>query len=70
MTNLPSLPLLKGTIRLEDALDEDDNVLAQLAYPEQKKQSWDYLKAHNADIGTLVRYHLGLSWCHVCVTEI
>jgi hypothetical protein len=69
MTSLPTLPLLMGTISLEDALDDDDNVLPQLRYPGQKKEFWDYLLAHNADIETLVRYHLNIDWCHVCVME-
>ncbi|KAL3419067.1 aminoglycoside phosphotransferase [Phlyctema vagabunda] len=42
-----------GTIRLGDALDDDDNVLPQLRYPGQKKEFWDYLMAHNAEIATL-----------------
>jgi hypothetical protein len=69
MTDLPPLPLLMEAIRLEDALGDDDNVLPQLRYPGQKKEFWDYLMAHNADIETLVRYHLNINWCHVCVME-
>lgn len=69
MTDLPPLPLLMGTIRLEDALDDDDDMLPQLRYPGQKKVFWDYLTAHITDIKTLVRYHLNINWCYVCVME-
>jgi predicted protein tyrosine phosphatase len=70
MADLPALPLLKGPVHLEDALDEDDNILAQLRYPQHKKEFFDYLMAHNADIENLVRCHLGIDQCHVCVMEI
>lgn len=64
------LATLRGQVSLQDALDDDDNVLAQLRYPEQQKAFWALLAARKADIEALVRYHLGLDWCHVCVTEI
>jgi hypothetical protein len=70
MADLPALPLLKGPVHFEDALDEDDNILAQLRYPQHKKEFFDYLMAHNADIENLVRCHLGIDQCHVCVMEI
>jgi hypothetical protein len=70
MAGLPALPLLKGSVHLEDALDEDDDMLAQLRHPQHKKEFFDYLMAHNADIENLVRCHLGINRCHVCVMEI
>jgi len=70
MADIPALPLLKGTVHLEDALDDDDDMLAQLRYPRQKEEFWDYLLAHKADIENMVRYHLGINSCHVCVREI
>lgn len=70
MTDITALPLLTGrTICLEDALDGDDDVLAELRYPEQEREFWDYLIAHRADIETLVCYHLNITQCHVCVAE-
>ena|ERR1700694_5589595 len=70
MADLPTLPLLKGPITLEDALDDDDDMLPRLRYPQHKKEFFDYLMAHKADIENLVRCHLGVGGCHVCVMEI
>ena len=33
---------------LEDALEEDENVLVQLRYPEQQKKFWASLEARKA----------------------
>lgn len=70
MPGPPDLPLLRGQVDLEKALADDDNVLAQLRYPEQKKQFWSSLAARKADIEEMVRYQLGVEWCHLCVMEI
>ncbi|OIW33075.1 hypothetical protein CONLIGDRAFT_628013 [Coniochaeta ligniaria NRRL 30616] len=67
---MASLSTLRGQVNLQDALDEDDDVLAQLRYPGQQKAFWDSLVARKADIEALVRYHLGIDWCYVCTTEI
>jgi hypothetical protein len=67
---MTGLSTLRGQLSLQDALDEDDDVLAQLRYPEQQKKYWASLAARKADIEALVRHHLGLDWCHVCATEI
>ncbi|KAI1468552.1 uncharacterized protein F4812DRAFT_372768 [Daldinia caldariorum] len=67
---MASLFTLRGSITLEDALDEDDDVLAQLRYPEQKKKFWASLVARKLDIEALVRYHLGVDWCYICTTEV
>ncbi|KAH7317351.1 hypothetical protein BKA65DRAFT_570915 [Rhexocercosporidium sp. MPI-PUGE-AT-0058] len=40
------------------------------AISQHKKEFFDYLIAHSADIENLVRCHLGINWCHVCVMEI
>ena len=60
----------RGLVSLQAALDEDDDVLAQLRYPEQQKRFWASLAARKADIEALVRFHLGIDWCYVCTTEI
>ena len=69
MAALPSLPLLRGSISLKNALSDDDDVLSQLRYPRREKEYWEYLMAHSADIEALVRYHLNIKKCHVCVME-
>lgn len=70
MPALPALPLRRGQVNLEKALIDDDNILAQLRYPEQKKQFWDSLAARKDDIEEMVRYELGVDWCHLYVMEI
>jgi hypothetical protein len=69
MANLAALPLLKGLVQLEDALDVDDDMLVKLRYP-QYKELFHYLMAHKADIENLVCCHLGIGRCHVCLMEI
>jgi len=59
------LPLLKGTITLDEALDEDDNVLVQIEYPRQKYEFYSYLSAHKAEIETIVSFQLGVNKCLV-----
>jgi len=59
----------RGRVTLGDALEEDDDVLAQVRYPEQQK-FWVSLEARKADIEALVRYHLGFKWAYICTTEL
>ncbi|KAI1799966.1 hypothetical protein F4811DRAFT_565143 [Daldinia bambusicola] len=67
---MASLFTLQGSITLKDALDEDDDVLAKLRYPEQKKKFWASLAAQKPDMEALIRYHLGAHWCYVCDTKV
>jgi hypothetical protein len=69
MPGEPYLPLLEGPIDVETALGHDDNILAQLRYPAQQKQFRSSLAAHKADIEAIIRYQLGVDWCHLCVPE-
>ena len=57
------LPLLKGTITLDEALDEDDNMLVEIEYPQQKYKFYSYLSAHKAEIEAIVSFHLGVNKC-------
>ena len=68
MADVPALLFLKGLVYLEDVLDDDDDMLAQLQYPQHKKEFFDYLMVHKAE--NLVRSYLGVSRCHICVMEI
>ena len=54
-----TLPLLNGTIPLDQALEDDDNILVQIGYPRQKQEFFSYLFAHKAEIEDIVSYHLG-----------
>ncbi|KAK4236864.1 hypothetical protein C8A03DRAFT_45194 [Achaetomium macrosporum] len=67
---MADISTLRGPVSLQAALDEDDDVLAQLRYPEQQKKFWASLAARKADIEALVRYHMGVDWSYVCATEI
>ena len=61
-----SLPLFRGnSISLEDALEDNDNILHRLDYPEKKKEFWSYLLSHKNDIEELVCFHLCANHCQV-----
>ncbi|KAF2453057.1 hypothetical protein BDY21DRAFT_388290 [Lineolata rhizophorae] len=55
-----SLPLLKGSITLEDALTEDSDVLHELSYPEKRLDFYVYLSEHRQHLEELVSFHLGV----------
>jgi hypothetical protein len=52
------LPLLKGTITLEDALTEDEDIIQQLSYPEKRLEFWLQLYRSQAQISEVVSRHL------------
>ncbi len=56
-----SLPLLNKTITLQEALDEDDDVLQQLSYPEKRLDFFYYLFQHRKEIEAIVSFHLGIT---------
>lgn len=58
---LRSLPLLKKTITLDEALSEDDNILQELSYPEKRLDFFYYLFQHRTEIEAIVSFHLGVS---------
>ncbi|KAL4865558.1 hypothetical protein BDV12DRAFT_210982 [Aspergillus spectabilis] len=60
-----ALPLLRGTTTLSAALDDDDNVLQELAYPEQRIQFYTYLLTHRAETGSIFS-HLRLNRKQTC----
>jgi len=55
-----SLPLLTGRITLSEALDEEDNVLEKLSYPEKRLDFCSYLHTHTDEIKAIVSHHLGV----------
>ena len=62
--SMPSeLSLLRGHITLDQALDEDDNVLAQIGYPRQRQAFWRYLSEQSTEIEAIVSFHLGVNGC-------
>ncbi|KAH6722349.1 hypothetical protein BKA61DRAFT_640004 [Leptodontidium sp. MPI-SDFR-AT-0119] len=60
---LSTLPLLNGRIALDRALENDDNILAQLGYPRQRQEFVSFLSAHKAEIEAIVSFHLCVKKC-------
>lgn len=58
--------LLRGTTTLEAALDEEENMLFNLAYPEKRIDFFVSLIAQRKDIEDTVSYHLGLASPEIC----
>ena len=56
-----SLPLLRSTITLEEALGEDDDILHELSYPEKRLDFFYYLFQHRSDVEATVSFHLGVA---------
>lgn len=54
------LPLLRGSIDLQTALEEDGNILQQLTYPNKRVEFFVHHQ-HRRNIEALVVHHLGLS---------
>lgn len=67
--SMASLPLLRGKriskISLGDALDDDDNILHRLEYPQKQHDFCSYLLDHKTDIESLVSFHLGINACEI-----
>jgi hypothetical protein len=62
----PTLPLLRGTTTLEAALEQEENMLVNLAYPEQRVDFFVWLKMHRKDIEDTVSHYLGLTRLEIC----
>lgn len=64
-----ALPLLHGQISLSAALDDDDNVLQELSYPERRVEFYVYLYQHRTVIESIVSYHMNLNKKQTCRVE-
>jgi hypothetical protein len=60
-----TLPLLKRRISLEEAPEDDDNVLHLLDYPQKLKDFKSRLTSLKAEIEATVAFHLGANCCQV-----
>ncbi|KAF4620088.1 hypothetical protein G7Y89_g14735 [Cudoniella acicularis] len=56
-----TFPLIRGKTTLADALEQEENMLLDLAYPEQRIDFFVSLYSRRKDIVKLVEYHLGLT---------
>ena len=54
------LPLLRGTISLQDALEEDEDILQQLSYPEKRLEFWLHLYQCRPQIANVISRHLNI----------
>ncbi|KAK1768901.1 hypothetical protein QBC33DRAFT_610224 [Phialemonium atrogriseum] len=55
-----TLPLLKGRITLQEALEEDEDVIKNLSYPEKRAIFWLYLDRRRSQIAEIVSRHLNI----------
>lgn len=61
-----TLPLLRGTATLEGTLEQEKNMLLDLAYRELRLDFFAWLSTHRADIEDTFSYHLGLTGSEIC----
>lgn len=66
---MATLPLLRREIILEDALEDDDNILARLKYPAKQRAFWTYLQDNKHEIEAVVSFHLRVNSCQVANEE-
>ena len=52
------LPLLRWN-HLEETLDEEDDILQELTYPDKRLEFYSYLSKHCNDIKGIISFHLG-----------
>lgn len=70
LCGLPSYKTLHGSITLEQALEEEDNMVVRLAYWQKHYDFKVYLLEHKDDLESLVSRHLGLSGFGQCHLEL
>lgn len=63
-----TLPLLRGNTTLESALEQEEDVLLDLDYPEQRVDFFVLLYSNRNDIERIASYHLGLDPSDTCRT--
>lgn len=55
-----TLPLLRGQISLDDAVEEDVDMIRELSYPKKRLQFWLHIYAQRQDLSDLVSRHLNI----------
>lgn len=61
-----TLPLLRGNTTLESALEQEEDILLELGFPEQRIDFFVSLYSNRADVENIASYHLGLSPLETC----
>lgn len=57
--------LAKEHDAIEDAVDDDDNILVRITYPEQKLAFWTFLHSRKSEIERIVSHHLHVKTCQM-----
>ena len=55
-----TLPLLRRSITLQEALGEDEDILLELSYPEKRLDFFYHLFQQRKEIEAIVAFHLGV----------
>lgn len=55
-----TLPLLRGTTTLQSALEQEENMLLDLNYPDQRIDFFESLYLNGEEIENIASFHLGL----------
>ncbi|KAJ5478970.1 hypothetical protein N7530_004479 [Penicillium desertorum] len=63
-----TLPLLRGNTTLESALEQEEDILLELDYPEQRIDFFVLLYSNRGDIERIASYHLCLGPLDTCRT--
>ena len=61
-----SLPLLRGSITLDEALEQEEDMLLDVSYPDSRIDFFVFLHSHRNDVAQLVSGHLGLARSTQC----
>lgn len=55
-----TLPFLRGSITLDEALEQEEDMLLDVSYPDSRMEFFVFLYSHRNDIAAVVSDHLGL----------
>lgn len=61
-----TLPLIRGNTTLKSALEQEEDMLLDLSYPEQRIDFFVALRKEREEIAKLASYHLGLDSSDTC----
>lgn len=61
-----TLPLLRGNVSLESALENNDNMLQRITYPDLRLEFYFSLYERRSDIEAIVSHHLRLRKTETC----
>ena len=63
-----TLPLLRGTTTLQSALEQEEDMLLDLNYPDQRIDFFESLYLNCEEIENIASFHLGLDSSDICKT--